>query len=144
MSAERVFLDANVIVYAHDLGEPVKRAKAMGILADCWAGRIRPTVSVQVLQEVHVTLVRKGLPVKESTETVSEFLLWNVIENRVDLFREALTLQSEVQLSFWDASILAAAQASGATELWSEDFQHGRNYGGVIAKNPFVADGGVG
>lgn len=138
MNVERTFLDANVLVYAHDLGEPVKRAKAMQSLQECWASPLPPSLSVQVLQETHVTLMRKGLPVEESIATVSEFLVWNVIENRKSLFREALLLQKEFQLSFWDASILAAAKAAGAAELWSEDFQHGRDYAGVRAWNPFL------
>lgn len=138
MNVERTFLDANVLVYAHDLGEPVKRAKAMQILMECWASPVPPSLSIQVLQETHATLMRKGLPLDESVETVSEFLVWNVIENRKSLFREALSLQKEFQLSFWDASILAAAKAAGAEELWSEDFQHGRNYAGVTVRNPFL------
>jgi len=137
MNAERIFLDANVIVYAHDLNEPVKRPKAMQILTECWASPLPPSLSIQVLQEVHVTLVKKGASLDESAETVGEFLHWNVIENRREIFREALSLQKTQQLSFWDASILAAAKASGAQELWSEDFQHERDYAGIVAKNPF-------
>ncbi len=138
MNAERLFLDANVIVYAHDLNEPAKRPKAMQILKECWASPLPPALSIQVLQEVHVTLVRKGLSLDESAETVGEFLLWNVIENRKGIFWEALSLQKTFQLSFWDASILAAAKASGAEELWSEDFQHGCDYRGIVARNPFL------
>lgn len=139
MNAEQIFLDANVIVYAHDLSEPVKRLKAMGILKDCWSSHIPPSVSIQVLQEVHVTLVKKGLSLQIASETTSEFLVWNVIENRIGIFSEALILQQQFQLSFWDASILAAAIQSGARELWSEDFQHGREYGDIVVKNPFLA-----
>ena len=59
------------------------------------------------------------------------------IENRESVFRDALDCQLEFQLSFWDASILAAAIAGGAGELWSEDFQDGRSYRGVRVVNPF-------
>ena len=143
MNADRIFLDANILVYAHDLGEPVRRAKAVRILEACWASPVPPSISIQVLQEVHVTLVKKGLPLQESIETVSEFLLWNVVENRVGVFRHAMDVQRRHQLSFWDASIVAAAQASGAAELWSEDFQHERDYDGVLVRNPFLEESGV-
>lgn len=33
--------------------------------------------------------------------------------------------------------ILAAAKASGARELVTEDFSHGQDYDGVLAINPF-------
>lgn len=41
------------------------------------------------------------------------------------------------QLSLWDAMILAAAQASGARELITEDLNHSQDYGGVRAITPF-------
>ncbi|MDD5201437.1 MAG: hypothetical protein PHC88_16725 [Terrimicrobiaceae bacterium] len=62
-----------------------------------------------------------------------------MIDNGADIFQQALKLQMQNQLSFWDASVLSAALASGAAELWSEDFQHERNYGGIVAKNPFLS-----
>ncbi len=40
--------------------------------------------------------------------------------------------------SLWDAMIVAAARASGASELLTEDLNHGQNYGGVRVRNPFV------
>ena len=138
MNVERIFLDANILVYAHDRNEPAKRAVAAQILKACWASPVPPSLSVQVLQEAHVTLLRKGVALNDSIETVTEFLQWNVIENRTSLFREALSLQKEFQLSFWDSSILAAALASGAEELWSEDFQPNRTYREIVVKNPFL------
>jgi predicted nucleic acid-binding protein len=40
-------------------------------------------------------------------------------------------------LSFWDALIVEAAQAAGASELLSEDLQHGRHFGSLLVRNPF-------
>lgn len=137
MHVERVFLDANVIVYAHDSTETVKRTTAMRILRAGWDSLIPPSLSIQVLQEVHVTLLRKGVSMADSIETVRAFLQWNVVENRKGLFVEALELQQRHQLSFWDASILAAAKAAEAVELWTEDFQDGRDYDGILVRNPF-------
>lgn len=34
--------------------------------------------------------------------------------------------------------MLAAARASGASELITEDLSHGQNYGGVKVVNPFL------
>lgn len=139
MNADRAFFDANLLVYAHDRSEGAKHRKASGIVASAWQEEKLPSLSLQVLQETHVTLVRKGLEPGKSAEVVRHYLEWNVVENRVSLFREALELQQSLKLSFWDANILAAAIASGAEELWSEDFQEGRDYGGVRVVNPFKA-----
>jgi len=40
-------------------------------------------------------------------------------------------------LSYWDAAIVAAARVLGCRELLSEDMSHGREFEGVIIKNPF-------
>ena len=137
MNVERVFLDSNVLVYAHDLTEGRKHEKAKRIVAECWKGDKHPKISIQVLQEVHVTLVRKGLQASVSADLVRYYLAWDIIENRESLFRDSLAFQIELGLSFWDASILAAAVAGGVEELWSEDFQDGRSYHGVHVVNPF-------
>ena len=137
MNADRVFLDTNVLVYAHDRSEGRKHEQAKRIVAEAWTGVRLPALSIQVLQETHVTLVRKGLDPKQSAEVVRNYLEWDLVENRESLFRTALDFQVEFQLSFWDAGILAAAVAAGAEELWSEDFQTGRTYHGVRVVNPF-------
>jgi predicted nucleic acid-binding protein len=49
-----------------------------------------------------------------------------------------LAEQARWQLSLWDSMILAAARVSGASELITEDFSHGQDYGGIKAMNPFV------
>jgi predicted nucleic acid-binding protein len=41
MNVDRMFLDANVLVYAHDRSEPDKRAIAVKILQACWENRSR-------------------------------------------------------------------------------------------------------
>jgi len=61
-----------------------------------------------------------------------------VVENTLELFDAALAAQERWRLSLWDAMILAAAQASGASELITEDFNSGQDYGGVVARNPFA------
>jgi len=42
-------------------------------------------------------------------------------------------------LSFWDALIWAAAKEDGVAELYSEDFQNGREIEGLRFINPFIA-----
>jgi predicted nucleic acid-binding protein len=42
------------------------------------------------------------------------------------------------KLSFWNGMILAAAQQDGATELLTEDLQHGQTVAGIRVINPFI------
>lgn len=137
MPADR-FLDTNILLYAYDLDAPAKRAVARTILEEAWIQPSRTALSVQVLQEFHFHFVRSGHPVAEATLIIGDFTSWMVIENSLALFRRGLWLQSRWQISLWDAMILAAAESSGACELLSEDLNHGQDYGGVRAINPFL------
>ena len=137
MPAER-FLDTNILLYAYDLDSPAKRSVAQALLEDAWGRPGRTAISVQVLQEFHVNFIRHGHPPKEAATLIDDFSIWPVIDNTLALFRLALSIQSRWQLSLWDAIILAAAQSSGAKELITEDLNHGQDYGGIRARNPFI------
>ncbi len=94
---------------------------------------------MQVLQEFHVNFVRRGRTAAEAATLITDFSLWPVIDNTLPVFRLGLSLQARWHLSLWDAMILAAAQSSGARELLTEDLNHGQDYDGVRATNPFRA-----
>ena len=52
---------------------------------------------------------------------------------------EAIDLESRYQISFWDALVVQAAQASGVETLYSEDLSDGQTYGSVKVINPLRA-----
>lgn len=136
MNAAR-FLDTNILVYAYDLDARAKRAVALQLLEQGWSALGATAISVQVLQELHVNLEKRGVSREESAQIIRDFSPWPVVDNTRELLHAALDEQTRWKLSLWDALILAAARASGAAELVSEDFNHGQDYGGVRAVNPF-------
>jgi predicted nucleic acid-binding protein len=136
MNATR-FLDTNILLYAYDLDAPAKREVALRYLEEGWNSLGETALSVQVLQELHVNLCKHGLPATEAATVVRRYAAWPVVDNTLDLLHAALDEQAHWQISLWDALILAAARASGAKELLTEDLNHGQNYGGVRVVNPF-------
>lgn len=136
MPAER-FLDTNILLYGYDLDAPEKRQVARSLIEQAWLQPGRTAVSVQVLQGFHVNFVRNGHSAEEAAALIADFSHWPVIDNTLAVFRLGLSLQVRWQLSLRDAMILAAAQASGARELLTEDLNHGQNYGGIRVVNPF-------
>ena len=95
-----------------------------------------------MLQELAVNLRRKAgrpLDVKVTREIVADYLAWQVIVNGGESILEALDLEARFQISFWDALVVQAAQASGAEILYSEDLSDGQTYGGVRVINPLRA-----
>ena len=138
MRAE-LFLDTNVLVYAFDRESPEKQKRARGILAGSGDGEW--IISWQVIQEfTSVALHRFAEPMRtDELGHLLRILLWPACEvlPSEGLYRQALSLQVETQYRYYDCLILAAAIASGAKSLYSEDLQHGRSVGGVKIINPF-------
>lgn len=132
------FLDTNILLYAYDLDAPAKRPEALRLVEQGWTALGDTAISVQVLQEMHVNLERRGVSRTEATQIVRDFASWPVVDNTLDLLLAALDKQSRWKISLWDSLILAAARASGASELITEDLSHGQNYDGVRVVNPFL------
>lgn len=55
--------------------------------------------------------------------------------------RMALYGFNTYRLSWFDAHLWAYAEHYGMSEILSEDFEHGRAYGSVTVRNPFLAYG---
>lgn len=132
------FLDTNILLYAYDLDAPDKRLIARALMEQAWLKPVQTAVSVQVLQEFHFNFVRQGFSAAEATTLLHDFSVWPVVENTLSLLHAALDEQARWKISLWDSLILAAARASGASELLTEDLNHGQNYDGVTAVNPFL------
>lgn len=138
MNAE-IFVDTNILYYANTDSADPRHAQARQKVEALWDEPGRAAVSVQVLQELHVNLVRKaGLSPPQSARRTSLYLAWMVIDNDRALLASAFDAQARWQLSFWDSLIVAAAQRSGAAVLWSEDLASGQRYGTVTVENPLV------
>jgi predicted nucleic acid-binding protein len=138
MSADKAFLDTNVLVYAFDRDEPAKCERAQAVLASAKPGAL--TVSAQVLGEFYVTVTRKLARPLEETKA-AEALEWlgllPVVALDAPLVGAAVRVSRSAQLSYWDALIVAAAQAAGCPLLLSEDLGDGQTIGTVRVENPF-------
>jgi predicted nucleic acid-binding protein len=139
-----IFLDTNILLYSISTApeERSKRDRALSI-----TGRDDCALSVQVLQEFYVQATRVSrpdpLPHEIAAGLVSTWLRFRVQENTVAILLGALELTAEHGFSFWDSAILAAARALGCRDLYSEDFQHGREVDGVRIINPFRSESGL-
>jgi predicted nucleic acid-binding protein len=136
----RVFLDTNILVYAHDARDGRKQAISKAIVRGItYSGA--GVVSMQVLQEFYNTVTRKlavPLPRNEAravVEDLSHFCIKTVPED----MQTAFQVEDEAKISFWDAMIVAAAIKAGATRILSEDLNAGQVIGGVRIENPFAA-----
>lgn len=135
----KIFVDTNILLYAHDLDAGHKRQIAADLLRSLAATR-SGVLSMQVLQEFYTTATRKlaaKLPRKEARGVVENFAHWCVETTPAEI-REAFRIEDEAKIGFWDAMIVAAARRSGAVQILSEDLNPGQRIAGIEIKNPFT------
>ena len=135
----KVFVDSNILIYAHDLDDGPKRAIAQDILAELLSNK-RGALSPQVLQEFYVNITRKvakPLSKRLAREVVNDFSVWCIDMTSAEV-ATAFRIEDESKISFWDALICASALKAGATLLLSEDLNPGQKIAGVLVANPFA------
>ena len=137
-------VDTNVLVYRFDSRFPEKQRIATALLRE---GIVEDSVRLphQALVEFVAAVTRPtedGTPLlppdvayREAEELLSQFELLYPTE---EVVRTALRGAAAYQLSWFDAHLWAYAEHYGLDELISEDLQHGRLYGTVRARNPFI------
>ena len=136
---DKVFLDTNIIVYAHDDAAPEKKAKAEAIILDGLRSE-RVAISAQVLSEFYVTVTRKIKKPMSIAKAKREVILLSNLETAdvdVPMIGRAIDLQERWRISFWDGLIIAAAEQTHCATVFSEDLSDGQTYGAVTVRNPF-------
>jgi len=141
MSAERVFLDTNVLVYLFDEDSPAKQARAREVFAaHARSGGI--VTSPQVMQELYVTVTRKlarPLAPEAALAAATHLTAFPLVPVDGATVLRAIHLHQSASLSFWDALIVQAALEGNCKRVLSEDLQHGRRFGDLVVENPFAA-----
>ena len=133
------FVDTNVLLYAvsKDATEVRKARIARALLTD---GDL--ALSVQVLQEFYVQATRAGradpLTAGQAAALVESWLRFPMQAMSVELMQAGLAASVKFRISYWDATIVAAARLLGCDVLLTEDLQDGRNFDGVRVENPFA------
>ena len=133
----RVFFDTNILVYAA-MGagrDELKRKRALELIESADFG-----ISAQVLQEFFVTVVKKALRPLSPAQALDWIEQWAAFPCQAidhQLIRIAVERSERYKISYWDAAIIAAAEALGADTVYSEDLNNGQQYGRVRVVNPF-------
>ncbi len=137
---DKVFVDTNILVYAHDSSAGQKYRRAHKLVEELWASGAG-VISTQVLQELCINLRKRParpLPASEVRRLIEDFSKWQVVVNTPASIPGALEIESRYKVSFWDALIVHAAESAGAALLYSEDFSSGQRYGTIRVVNPLV------
>ena len=136
----RFFLDTNVFIYAFDQHAPKKSASASELIREALRSR-NGIVSFQIIQEFFNVALRRFVHPMTAADA-EQYLATTLrplmaVQSSAALYVEALRLSSSYSLSWYDSVVVAAAIEGGAHILFSEDFQHGQEFGNLRIENPF-------
>jgi predicted nucleic acid-binding protein len=135
----KIFVDSNILIYAHDLDAGIRQQQAAVWLKKLWRSQTG-RLSTQVLQEFYVNVTQKiRSPITKSTarEIVRNYGSWVQSEITPATMVRASEISEVWKVSFWDAMIVAAAEQDEASDLLSEDLNHGQLTAGIRIVNPF-------
>ena len=136
-----VLVDTNILVYAHDRGEPEKQEQAILVL-DALQASGQGCLPTQALAEFFCVTTRGKDPmlsVAQARRQVDDLALaWTVLDTTALLVQEAARGVQAHQLSYYDAQIWASARLGQVLVVFSEDFSDGTALEGVRFVNPFA------
>jgi len=139
--AHLVFVDTNVLVYAHDASGGVKTERARTVVERLWESGLG-CVSVQVLQEFFVTVTRKvphPLTARRASGIIENLTGWRVHSPKPEDVLAAIEIHTQRRISFWDALIVRSAVQLGCKEILSEDLNPGSLQHGLSIRNPLAS-----
>lgn len=134
----RVALDSNVLIYAEIEPETAKGARARELILRAAEDGVIPA---QALGEF-LRFVQRRAPaaLAGAVRQVALYRAAFVTPPTTDqIVADAAALAEAHRLQIWDCVIAAAASASGAKALLTEDLQDGRSLDGLLIVNPFNA-----
>ena len=137
---DRIFVDTNVLIYAHDQDAGKKHAVASKLVEELWENRLG-VLSTQVLQEFYVNITKKipkPIPKPVAAVYVERYFLWPVVRPSATTIRKGFEIERRDKLSFWDAMIVSAAFQAGAAKILSEDMNSGQIIAGITIVDPFA------
>lgn len=136
--AVRSFIDTNILIYADSSDEPVRQKVALAVLKELFENTCG-VLSTQVLKEYcNVAIKKLKLPPEYIREQLDLYEQFEVVQVTPALIRMGLDLHQTRKLAFYDALIVASAQAAGCSTLFNEDMNTGQAIGGVRIVNPFA------
>jgi len=139
--SDKFFLDTNIFVSSFDRSAARKSAKAKQLIRHALVSQ-KGVTSYQVVQEFFNVARRRFVQPMSMAEagqylgTVFQPLL--AVHSSLALYSEALRIHAKRGLSWYDSLVVSAAANANCDVLYSEDLQHGQNFGRLRVANPFV------
>lgn len=138
------FFDTNILFYAYDLSEPIKRKFCKQIVRDVFSGRKSGVISNQVLVELYNALTRKlAVHVNAASVIVESFIEsenWLKINYNDRTVMSALKSSLAFKSPFLDTLIAETMKDNGINRIMTENERDFGRIPGLKIINPIVQD----
>jgi predicted nucleic acid-binding protein len=133
MTAERIFIDTNICLYALHT-DPGRFSQALTLLSQ------RPFISIQIINECGSVLARKLGKTLEERITFTSFLEKHcrILPLTIDDVHVSQRLQQVFKLSHWDSLAVASALNADCSIFYSEDMSNGQQIESLTILNPYL------
>ena len=134
------FVDTNIFVYAYDVSAGKKHETAKNLVGQLWKSQ-SGCISIQVLQELYVSLTKKVNPpldIDHAAQIIQDLSTWQMYVPGKDDVLQAIEICRRYKISLWDAMIIQSAKCCGCKQVWSEDLSETQIYDYIRILNPFV------
>ncbi len=138
-------IDTNIIAYAYDLSEPLKREKCLSLIEEIFSGEKEAFITNQILGELFVTLTKnfKRPMEKEDAQIIISSIIksnnWIKINYNHNTIERAIILSREYSLPFWDSLISATMIENNITVIYTENEKDFNKIQGIKVINPLQA-----
>lgn len=130
-------VDTNVLVYACDQEAGRKQEIAIKLLEETTPIVLLWQVACEFISASR-KLAAKGFAVADAWEMLDDWLaLYPLLLPSREILIRSRCLHQDSGVSFWDATIIAAAAVAGVRRLYSEDLP-GRRFDDLEIVNPFA------
>jgi predicted nucleic acid-binding protein len=137
----RLFLDTNILIYALDPKDPVKRSVSADLLRTT-INTHTLTLSPQSLNECYRVLTQRQrlMPVEATRGYLRTLAPWAIAPLDAGTTERAWAVQDKTKFSWWDSLMLAAALRADCRLFISEDMHDIGDIDGMRIASPFTAN----
>ncbi len=130
-------VDTNILIYVHDPRDPVKQTKATSLVLSLTDGVLLWQVACEYLAASR-KLEPLGYTRSQAWQDIRDLQrVWYTLLPSWSILDRGEQLLKRYNLSFWDATIIAACLEGGVKCVYSEDFDAYSNVDGLKIVNPF-------
>jgi len=137
-------LDTNILVYAFDKSEAEKHEKAKKLIEACIARKEQFYLSTQNISEFYHVItkyVEKPVSKPEARRLCEKFIFFSgfvKISPTTPALLEAMRINAETGVGYWDALIAATMIENGITTIITENKKDFGKIPGLVVSNPFA------